>query len=212
MCHAAILGTPAHTQSLNDENPPKPAHSAGRGTTNACPRKWRPDDLRRTEGSVESCCLPALTRFTDFSRTGSDHHLPEQALGDTLSNSLARQLASDTFGGVRERPNRHAWKACEGRPSVGSNPTSSANQISNWRVDSLPTQPVRPPVAHLGDDDQDNAGHGGGAGEVLLAVVGLAVDSDPNGEGQHDLDLSKRSNLGCVLERQRERPRRRSKQ
>src|SRR6187399_601083 len=29
-------------------------------------------------------------------------------------------------GGVRERPNRHAWKACEGQPSVGSNPTPSA--------------------------------------------------------------------------------------
>jgi hypothetical protein len=29
-------------------------------------------------------------------------------------------------GGVRERPNRHDWKSCEGKPSVGSNPTSSA--------------------------------------------------------------------------------------
>ena len=29
-------------------------------------------------------------------------------------------------GGVRERPNRHAWKACEAQVSVGSNPTSSA--------------------------------------------------------------------------------------
>jgi predicted SpoU family rRNA methylase len=27
---------------------------------------------------------------------------------------------------VRERPNRHAWKACDGKLSVGSNPTSSA--------------------------------------------------------------------------------------
>ena len=29
-------------------------------------------------------------------------------------------------GGVRERPNRHAWKACEVKASVGSNPTPSA--------------------------------------------------------------------------------------
>src|SRR6476619_4801204 len=29
-------------------------------------------------------------------------------------------------GGVRERPNRHAWKACVGQPTVGSNPTPSA--------------------------------------------------------------------------------------
>ena len=31
-------------------------------------------------------------------------------------------------GGVRERPNRHAWKACVGRLTVGSNPTPSASQ------------------------------------------------------------------------------------
>ena len=35
-----------------------------------------------------------------------------------------------TPGGVRERPNRHAWKACEGQPSVGSNPTLSATGCS----------------------------------------------------------------------------------
>jgi tRNA(adenine34) deaminase len=29
-------------------------------------------------------------------------------------------------GGMRERPNRHAWKACVGQPTVGSNPTPSA--------------------------------------------------------------------------------------
>ncbi len=27
---------------------------------------------------------------------------------------------------MRERPNRHAWKACEGKPSEGSNPSPSA--------------------------------------------------------------------------------------
>ena len=27
---------------------------------------------------------------------------------------------------MRERPNRHAWKACEAQVSVGSNPTPSA--------------------------------------------------------------------------------------
>src|SRR6056297_3469564 len=30
---------------------------------------------------------------------------------------------------MRERPNRHAWKACEGQPSVGSNPTPSAMSV-----------------------------------------------------------------------------------
>ena len=32
---------------------------------------------------------------------------------------------------MRERPNRHAWKACEAQVSVGSNPTSSAMSISD---------------------------------------------------------------------------------
>ena len=31
-------------------------------------------------------------------------------------------------GGVRERPNRHAWKACVGKLTVGSNPTPSAER------------------------------------------------------------------------------------
>jgi hypothetical protein len=32
-------------------------------------------------------------------------------------------------GGMRERPNRHAWKACVGQPTVGSNPTPSATLL-----------------------------------------------------------------------------------
>jgi hypothetical protein len=32
---------------------------------------------------------------------------------------------------VRERPNRHAWKACEAQVSVGSNPTSSAKSFTH---------------------------------------------------------------------------------
>jgi tRNA(adenine34) deaminase len=41
--------------------------------------------------------------------------------GDNLRHTIP--------GGVRERPNRHAWKACEAQVSVGSNPTSSAMSI-----------------------------------------------------------------------------------
>ena len=35
-------------------------------------------------------------------------------------------LRSLGSGGMRERPNRHAWKACVGQLTVGSNPTPSA--------------------------------------------------------------------------------------
>jgi hypothetical protein len=30
------------------------------------------------------------------------------------------------LGEMRERPNRHAWKACVGQPTMGSNPILSA--------------------------------------------------------------------------------------
>jgi hypothetical protein len=39
------------------------------------PRRWRPGDLRHTAGSAESCCLPALTRFTVCSCTGPGRHV-----------------------------------------------------------------------------------------------------------------------------------------
>ena len=43
--------------------------------------------------------------------------------------SLPQKPAVCNLGGVRERPNRHAWKACEAQVSVGSNPTPSAMKI-----------------------------------------------------------------------------------
>ena len=71
-----------------------------------------------TRGSAESCCLPALTRFTGCDCTGPDRHL--------RSRRERVCIRVRSLGGVRERPNRHAWKACVGQPTVGSNPTPSA--------------------------------------------------------------------------------------
>ena len=45
-------------------------------------------------------------------------------VGDNLPQP--QNYAVRNLGGVRERPNRHAWKACEAQVSVGSNPTPSA--------------------------------------------------------------------------------------
>jgi tRNA(adenine34) deaminase len=45
-------------------------------------------------------------------------------VGDNLPQP--QNCAVRSLGGVRERPNRHAWKACEAQVSVGSNPTPSA--------------------------------------------------------------------------------------
>ena len=116
-------------------------------------RSWkrRLGDLRHNSGSAESCCLPTLTRFTGTVCTGPNRHIQKRmctygtqlikqctrkhnfafnvrkvamiVFMTTLSNLLKFQVI---LGGVRERPNRHAWKACVGKPTVGSNPTSSA--------------------------------------------------------------------------------------
>ena len=49
--------------------------------------------------------------------------------GDTIASSVLGATSGWSRGGVRERPNRHAWKACVGQPTVGSNPTPSARSV-----------------------------------------------------------------------------------
>jgi tRNA(adenine34) deaminase len=44
---------------------------------------------------------------------------------------------------VRERPNRHAWKACEAQVSVGSNPTSSAMTVSHEQAMQVALEQAR---------------------------------------------------------------------
>src|SRR5438128_7553598 len=44
----------------------------------------------------------------------------------SASGAWVPPLRSLGSGGMRERPNRHAWKACVGQLTVGSNPTPSA--------------------------------------------------------------------------------------
>ncbi len=77
----------------------------------------RSGDLRHTAGSAESCCLPALTRFTGSGCTGPGR-LIEDGFGDTIACPLpvAVPAATASPGEVRERTNRHAWKACVRTP------------------------------------------------------------------------------------------------
>ena len=110
--------------------------------------------LRHTRGPAESCFLPDLTRFTGSRCAGPDPQRfvrvvplggpslerefspPDVGLGYRAPRAprLARSSPGgytapgtiDAPGGVRERPNRHAWKACVGQLTVGSNPTPSA--------------------------------------------------------------------------------------
>jgi hypothetical protein len=46
------------------------------------------------------------------------------------SPATDRPIRSSASGGMRERTNRHAWRACVGQLTVGSNPTPSAKQVS----------------------------------------------------------------------------------
>ncbi len=57
---------------------------------------WRSGGLRHTAGSAESCCLPALTRFTGCSCTGPDRHMRERAgpHGSVLSPGRHRRVAT----------------------------------------------------------------------------------------------------------------------
>ena len=116
--------------------------------------------LRHTRGPAESCFLPDLTRFTGSRCAGPDPQRlvrvvplggpslergfspPDVGLGYRAPRAprLARSTGQatrppgsiDAPGGVRERPNRHAWKACVGQLTVGSNPTPSAADRFAW--------------------------------------------------------------------------------
>ena len=46
----------------------------------------------------------------------------------------ARDPGRARHGGVRERPNRHDWKSCVGKLTVGSNPTASAMGSGRNRI------------------------------------------------------------------------------
>ncbi len=65
----------------------------GRG---ACVLGRRPGDLRHTAGSAESCCLPALTRFTGCGRTGPGRHLRTQARTQAIVPPRRRARAAES--------------------------------------------------------------------------------------------------------------------
>ena len=84
--------------------------------------------LRHTALSAEGCCRQALTRFAAPRCAEPDRRARYQ---DKARSGVARgtTLACLHAGGVRERPNRHDWKSCVGKLTVGSNPTLSARKL-----------------------------------------------------------------------------------
>ena len=61
-----------------------------------------------------------------------------------VSGMIATVIEGNSHpGGVRERPNRHAWKACEAQVSVGSNPTSSAMSVSHEQAMQVALEQAR---------------------------------------------------------------------
>ena len=155
----------------------------------------RPGWLRHTAWPAESCCLPTLTRFTGGRCAGPGRRTeprggrqPSSHSLDSLRSrpgSLTGPLTHGAWlrrwppGGVRERPNRHDWKSCVGRPTVGSNPTASAT----WTRIRHPPGMTRP-LSEPGDgpqlsDDQamalalEEAAAAVGHGDVPVGAVAL---------------------------------------
>ena len=133
------------------------------------------------EGSAESCCLPALTRFTGLGCTGPDRHIPKRDVVRILcqiskSASVVACHGGRASGGVRERPNRHAWKACDLQGSVGSNPTPSAQPSAEIPSEEAGNRPVL--GGRIGGRASSRRprlpvqpGHGSGHGSDLLRVA-----------------------------------------
>ena len=78
----------------------------------------------------------------------------------------ARDPGRARHGGVRERPNRHDWKSCVGKLTVGSNPTASATWARPHAVD--------PPVVH---QRPTNAWNATAADLVVTIPMADGVDS-----------------------------------
>ena len=74
---------------------PPDVHADG---AHAPARRRRPGDLRHTAGSAESCCLPALTRFTGCRCTGPGRHLTWRAHGRVAGRSRRGSLAGSLRG------------------------------------------------------------------------------------------------------------------
>ena len=105
------------------------------GTKGAADRRSGQAGLRHTGPAAESCCLPALTRFTGFRCAG-----PSRCV-DRRPGTSPVTIPLFPHGGVRERPIRHAWRACRGQPLVGSNPTPSATRKT------IRASPARPDLS-----------------------------------------------------------------
>jgi hypothetical protein len=71
-------------------HPPVGGWGRGRGV------RRRPGDLRHTAGSAESCCLPALTRFTGCDCTGPGRHLTTRAGSQAIVSARRRARAAES--------------------------------------------------------------------------------------------------------------------
>ena len=120
-----------------------------------CSSVWCDDQAtpRHPGEPTGSCFLPDLTRLAGSRCVEPDRRAERSCGGRHASGpgppapiGSTRICPTLPGGGMRERPNRHAWKACEGQPSVGSNPTSSATDLAflrRRRVGDAPVVSVR---------------------------------------------------------------------
>ena len=78
----------------------RPARDGGPGATEPAPPCGGQAICGTPRGSAESCCLPALTRFTGSRCTGPDHHMRERVRGqDSLSDRTPDRAPSPDGAG-----------------------------------------------------------------------------------------------------------------
>ena len=123
------------------------AHSAQASPRrfSSCRVKWpcratRPDPIRRVlgprsadSGRTRLPIAPGLKEAVNlgYRRVASRGSLPAGETPSSIRCPIGRPPKSP--GEMAERSKAHAWKACVGQPTVGSNPTLSA-RFARWSV------------------------------------------------------------------------------
>ena len=114
--------------------------------------RWRTAYSGRSAPEAKIEARPAARRASRARHPGTlSGGASQVARSRPLPSSTRRGRRARTPGGMRERPNRHAWKACVGQPTVGSNPTPSAvGSRIGWptvrRQRSRPPRPAAGPI------------------------------------------------------------------
>ena len=129
---AAVEGLVRHRPEPTDRCPPAPGGAdVGRSTCAPGDPRATLDAQPHPQVAVGPCATAARepSQGREAAALSGDCRVPQIA--------WPPPAGAAAIGGMRERPNRHAWKACVGQPTVGSNPTPSATAGRSCSVPAL---------------------------------------------------------------------------